>query len=45
MLPTRTWKLNGKHSIASNATRYGNFAMEHMINDILKHGGEREISK
>lgn len=32
---------NGKHSIASNATRYGNFAMEHMINDILKHGGER----
>jgi chemotaxis protein CheD len=26
----------------SAATRYGNFAMEHMINDILKHGGRRE---
>lgn len=24
------------------ATRYGTYAMEHMINDILKHGGERE---
>ncbi len=23
------------------ATRYGNFAMEHMINEILKHGGLR----
>ncbi|MEZ5444263.1 MAG: chemoreceptor glutamine deamidase CheD [Gammaproteobacteria bacterium] len=26
----------------SDATRYGNYAMEHMINDILKHGGRRE---
>jgi len=26
----------------SAATRYGNYAMEHMINDILKHGGRRE---
>lgn len=25
----------------SAATRYGNFAMEHMINEILKNGGER----
>lgn len=25
----------------SAATRYGNFAMEHMINDILKNGGDR----
>lgn len=24
------------------AHRYGNFAMEHMINDILKHGGRKE---
>jgi chemotaxis protein CheD len=24
------------------ATRYGNYAMEHMINDILKYGGKRE---
>lgn len=23
------------------STRYGNFAMEHMINEILKHGGQR----
>ena len=23
------------------ATRYGNFAMEHMINDVLKHGGQK----
>lgn len=26
----------------SNAARYGNFAMEHLINEILKHGGERQ---
>ncbi len=26
----------------SDATRYGNFAMEHLINDVLKHGGRRE---
>ena len=26
----------------SNAGRYGNFAMEKMINDILKNGGTRE---
>ncbi len=25
--------------VLSTATRYGNFAMEHMINEILKHGG------
>lgn len=24
------------------ATRYGNYAMEHLINDILSHGGRRE---
>lgn len=27
---------------ATDATRYGNFAMEKMINDILKNGGRRE---
>ncbi len=27
---------------ASASSRYGNFAMEHMINDILKNGGRRE---
>ena len=26
----------------SQATRYGNFAMEHMINDVLKYGGRKE---
>lgn len=26
----------------SLATRYGNFAMEHMINDVLKHGGQKK---
>lgn len=26
----------------SLATRYGNFAMEHMINDVLKYGGRKE---
>ena len=26
----------------SDATRYGNFAMEHLINDVLKSGGRRE---
>jgi len=26
----------------SDAARYGNYAMEHLINDILKHGGRRE---
>jgi chemotaxis protein CheD len=33
-------KTNG--AWASAATRYGNYAMEHLINDILKHGGRRE---
>lgn len=26
----------------SAATRYGTYAMEHLINDVLKHGGRRE---
>ena len=26
----------------SDATRYGNFAMEHLINTILTHGGRRK---
>ena len=32
---------NGVSDVASTATRYGNFAMEHMINEILKHGGQK----
>ncbi|WP_206485554.1 chemoreceptor glutamine deamidase CheD [Thalassotalea sp. G2M2-11] len=31
----------GKRGLASDATRYGNFAMEHLINLILKNGGHR----
>ena len=42
MLPVRLednkWKAMGLDS----ATRYGNFAMEYMINEILKNGGRRE---
>lgn len=41
MLPTgeHTGKLMDRNS---DATRYGNFAMEKLINDILKNGGRRE---
>ncbi len=28
-------------NVASDATRYGNYAMEHMINELLKHGASR----
>lgn len=33
------WSQRGKES---DATRYGNFAMEHLINIILKHGGRKK---
>jgi len=33
---------SGAGDLVSTATRYGNFAMEHMINDILSHGGHRK---
>jgi chemotaxis protein CheD len=32
----------GTDDIISTATRFGNYAMEHMINDILKHGGHKK---
>lgn len=45
MLPTKSpdspnhqWDATGVNS----ATRYGSYAMEHMINEILKYGGRRE---
>ena len=44
MLPAS--KLEGSNtgpSAVSGAARYGNFAMEQMINTILKHGGRREF--
>lgn len=31
-----------KATSLSESTRYGNFAMEHMINEILKNGGKRQ---
>jgi len=39
MLP---FKGEGTVSSADASSRYGNFAMEHMINDILKNGGRRD---
>ncbi len=38
MLPSQ----GGEDDIIGAATRYGNYAMEHMINDLLKHGAKRE---
>lgn len=32
----------GQRNNASDATRYGNYAMEHLINEILKNGGRRK---
>lgn len=31
-----------EETVANSADRYGNFAMEHLINDILKNGGHRK---
>ena len=35
--------VNGTHTAAFNSasTRYGNFAMEHLINEVMKNGGVR----
>jgi chemotaxis protein CheD len=32
----------GVDDLVSTATRYGNYAMEHMINDIITHGGHKK---
>ena len=44
MLPETTAdKLKqGNEAVVGNATRYGNFAMEHLINTILSNGGKRK---
>ncbi|MCK5831307.1 MAG: chemoreceptor glutamine deamidase CheD [Methylococcales bacterium] len=44
MLPeTNKQKLNvGEEHVVGNATRYGNYAMEHLINAILANGGKRK---
>ncbi len=33
---------NGLEAVVGKATRYGNYAMEHLINTILSHGGKRK---
>lgn len=42
MLPLNRSASHAEVESMSNAGRYGNFAMEKMINDILKNGGTRE---
>ncbi len=44
MLPeTNAHKLSvGAEAVVGNATRYGNYAMEHLINMILANGGKRK---
>lgn len=44
MLPeTNQHKLSsGDEAVVGNATRYGNYAMEHLINVILANGGKRK---
>lgn len=42
MLPLNKGDELGFQHLNSAATRYGNFAMEALINDILKNGGRRE---
>lgn len=44
MLPeTSEQRLSGgAEAVVGNATRYGNYAMEHLINTILRHGGKRK---
>ena len=44
MLPqTNVGKINkGSEAIVGIATRYGNYAMEHLINTILSNGGKRK---
>lgn len=44
MLPETTQARldEGRESVVGNATRYGNYAMEHLINTILSNGGKRK---
>jgi chemotaxis protein CheD len=44
MLPETTEQKmqQGSDAMIGNATRYGNFAMEHLINTILSNGGKRK---
>ena len=42
MLPVNRGEEISSFNTTGESTRYGNFAMEQMINDILKNGGRRE---
>jgi chemotaxis protein CheD len=42
MLPASAEEGSWKAAGLGSATRYGNFAMEHLINEILKNGGGRK---
>jgi chemotaxis protein CheD len=42
MLPASAEEGSWKAAGLGSATRYGNFAMEHLINEILKNGGSRQ---
>jgi chemotaxis protein CheD len=42
MLPVSASSSSWKAADNSASTRYGNYAMEHLINDILKNGGKRQ---
>ncbi|MEI7841809.1 MAG: chemoreceptor glutamine deamidase CheD [Gallionellaceae bacterium] len=42
MLPASTGEGGWKAAGLGASTRYGNFAMEHLINEILKNGGSRK---
>lgn len=42
LLPLNNGETWSSSEVASHANRYGNYAMEHMINDILKQGGRKE---
>jgi chemotaxis protein CheD len=42
MLPASAEESGWKAAGLGSATRYGNFAMEHLINEILKNGGNRQ---
>jgi len=42
MLPASSGDNSWKAAGLSASTRYGNFAMEHLINEILKNGGKRQ---
>lgn len=42
MLPEKTAESSWDQTTVNAATRFGSYAMEHLINDILKFGGRRE---